>query len=219
MQKFLQYATIVGLLCLFGSRGVSAQNNTQNLIQCQDANSLMNLTTNFTGSWYESSRSPASALGCVALDLVSNATGLYLNLTMPTSANALNINQTLTYSLDFQAPNVTGQTSPMAGYSFSSSLGNVTVKVLSTDNTNYAIICGYTSNANSSFGAILTRQRPVSSATLTSYAVSVNSTYADFSNMTDLTQSSVCYESSAASHASALSFVFAIIYALFKFVN
>lgn len=220
MYKFLQYAAIVSLLCLFGSNGVEAQT----LTQCQNANSLTNLSSTFEGQWYEAIRSPASELSCVGLDIFSNTTGIYLNLTTPQTTAALNLNQTATYLLTpvngSDSGSTVNVTSPAGGYTYvTSSSVNVTIKVLQANSSSYAVLCGYSSNSNSSFGLVITRQRSVANATLSSYVAQVNSTYAGFDNLTTVDQGLACYQSSAATHASALSLVFAVLYAVTKFMN
>nr|XP_014092461.1 uncharacterized protein LOC106619024 [Bactrocera oleae] len=220
MYKLMQCAAIVSLLYLFGSNGVAAQN----LTQCQTANSLTNLTSAFEGQWYEASRSPASAWSCVGLDINANASGIYLSLTTPQTTAALYLNQTSTYLLTpvngTNSSSLVNVTSPAGGYSYpTSSNGNVTIKILEADSSSYAVLCGYSSTSNSSFGLVITRQRSVTNATLTSYVEQINSTYAGFENLTNVDQGLACYESSAATHASALSLVFAVIYAVTKFIN
>ncbi|XP_050341775.1 uncharacterized protein LOC126767980 [Bactrocera neohumeralis] len=219
MYKFLQYAAIVSLICLFGSNGVEAQK-----LACQNASSLTNLDSTFEGQWYEAIRSPASEWSCVGLDIYSNTSGIYLNLTTPQTTAALNLNQTSTYLLKpvngTNSSSTVNVTSPADGYTYATSSSvNVTIKVLLANSSSYAVLCGYSSNSNSSFGLVMTRQRSVANATLTSYVGLVNSTYADFDNLTTVDQGTACYQSSAATHASALSLVFAVIYAVTKFIK
>ncbi|XP_054747202.1 uncharacterized protein LOC129253014 [Anastrepha obliqua] len=218
MHSFLQYALTVALLCLCSS-SVMAQNNTQ--ISCQNATSLTSLNSSFVGEWYEASRSPASNSSCVGLNIFTNTSGLYLNLTVSASNTLLYENTTVSYSLANSTVVSSNETSPAGGYVFVPTANvNVTIKVLMTDNTNYALVCGYYNNTGSTFGAILTRQRPVSNATLTSYVTMGNASYADFANMTAVVQNSTCYlASSAASHVSMLSLIVATIYAMLKLIN
>ncbi|XP_011183999.2 uncharacterized protein LOC105213129 [Zeugodacus cucurbitae] len=224
MYKFLQYAAIVSLFCLFGSNVVVAQNAPPSLTQCLNASSLTNLTSAFEGQWYEALRSPASQSSCVGLDIYSNATGIYLNLTTPEDSHALYLNQTSTYTLtpvgEANSSISANVTSPAGGYSYPTGNNvNVTIKILQTDSANYAVLCGISSKSNSSFGLVLTRQRVVTNASLASYVGQVNSTYAGFANLSTVNQGPVCYQNSAATHASALSLVFAVIYAAIKFTN
>ncbi|XP_036335611.1 uncharacterized protein LOC118745999 [Rhagoletis pomonella] len=226
MNKFLQYVVTVALLCLC-SGTVMAQNSS--LISCQNATSLTNLNSSFTGIWFEASRSPASAASCVGLNITTNGTAFSFSITSASNSSALYSNATSTYPLLNSTitpltTNLSAQSTfiapPGGFYYLPQANENVTVKVVMTDYTNVAFICGYSNTTNSSFGAILTRQRAVTSGILSTYAAMVNSNYTNFSNLTAVTQSAACYQrNSAASHASVLSLIFAVVYATLKFLN
>lgn len=150
----------------------------------------------FGGQWYEASRSPASQWSCVGLDIYTNASGIYLNLTTPEASNVLYLNHTSTYQLtpvgmsnSSNSSSSINVTSTAGGYTYpTSNNGNVTIKILEADSSSYAVLCGYSSTSNSSFGIVITRQRLVTNATLTSYVGQVNSTYAGFANLTNVNQ-------------------------------
>ena len=226
MSRLLCNLTIlVGVFCC-----AVAQASLGQPVSCPNAAAMPNVNlTRLNGTWFEVARNPNNNWNCVEVDLknttTNNVNTLWINVTMATNPNMLNMNISMNGSIVINADS---NSNPTAGYNVSYGSGsvikpNVTLKLLNTDYDNVAYVCGfYNASDNSTFfGAILTRQRVPPVATIQGYEMTAAATYSEFStNMTLINQSNKCYtQSSATTSVPALASIFTLLFAILKYFN
>ncbi|XP_037956494.1 uncharacterized protein LOC119686101 [Teleopsis dalmanni] len=213
---------VIALSVLSGSvTGQSTNPPATTPVNCSDATMMSNIDISaLYGTWYEVARQPSIGAACIEVDIGGSSQStdiVYVNTTYASNMNMLNQNKTVSQTFNKTLATANGS---ITLYSNISST-NYLFKVLSTDNTNYAFVCGYTSNNSSSIGVILTRTRYVNATYLGNLEAQAAINYSDFSatSMYTITQNEGCVVSGAATLVPFISLLTALVYSLMKFLN
>ncbi|KAH8359655.1 hypothetical protein KR093_008193 [Drosophila rubida] len=210
----------LGLLCCLLLGAASGQDAGAVPVACNVSSSMALDLAKFAGIWWEIVRQPVGSNFCTQINVtvLNQATDNVLIDT--TYSNTLLypwVNQTMNATLT-----VPNDTAAADGYNFTywnppSYTPYTVFKVLDTDYSNYAFICGYTNATDNStaFGVVIARNRTLSTAYLDSLESNSSALYQNFANgsMTLITQDQTCVGNGADP-----STAFAVFYAVFAFV-
>ncbi|XP_034485848.1 uncharacterized protein LOC117790496 [Drosophila innubila] len=206
-------------LGLFSGHSVNAQVASSPLA-CNVSSSIALDLDKFAGIWWEIARQPLGSMLCTEINVtVLNATqdNVIIDTTYSNTPDYPYVNQTINATLT-----VANGTAQPSGYNFTysnpaASMPYTVFKVLDTDYTSFAFICGYTNATDNSteFGMIIARNRTLSTVVLDSLESQSSAISSNFANgsMSLITQDETCTGNGADP-----STAFTVFYAVFAFV-
>ncbi|EDW59398.1 uncharacterized protein [Drosophila virilis] len=208
---------LLGVLC---GHTVQADDDGTTPVACNVSTSIALDLEKFSGIWWEIVRQPLGSMFCTQINFtVLNTTvdNVLIDTTYSNTYTYPWVNQTMNATLT-----VANATASPDGYNFT--YWNPPVytpytvfKVLATDYTDYAFICGYTNATDNStaFGMIIARNRTISTTLLDKLESQSSANYDNFLNgtMSLITQDGTC-EGNGADPSTA----FTVFYAVFAMV-
>ncbi|KAL7726032.1 hypothetical protein ACLKA6_008491 [Drosophila palustris] len=191
------FCVLLALGFLSGSKvNAQAANSTQ---ACNVSSSMALDLDKFAGIWWEIARQPVGLMFCTEINVTVLNTAqdnVLIDTTYSNTPVYPWVNQTMNATLT-----VANGTVAPSGYNFSYWNDPVNspytvFKVLDTDYTNFAFICGYTNATDNSteFAMIIARNRTLSTLYLDSLESESSAHYANFANgtMSLITQDYTC---------------------------
>lgn len=215
-----------GLLCVFLTLGFNSSQvraQTPNTpLACNVSSSIALDLDKFAGIWWEIARQPVGLMFCTEINVTVLSTttdtdNVLIDTTYSNTPLFPWVNQTMNATLS-----VANGTVAPTGYNFSytnppTQTPYTVFKILDTDYTTFAFICGYTNATDNSteFGMIIARNRSLSTAVLDSLESQSSALSTNFANgsMSLITQDETCTGNGADP-----STAFTVFYAIFAFV-
>ncbi|KAH8420869.1 hypothetical protein KR222_007464 [Zaprionus bogoriensis] len=212
------------LLGLLAGHTASAQDDSDGPLACVNSTGTSLDLEQFAGTWWEVARQPVGSYFCTQINVTVLSTAqdnVLINTTYSNTPTYPWVNQVMNATLTVTNGSTEGHNftywNPPVYTAYT------VYKVLATNYTDYAFICGYTnaSDTATSFGMIITRNRSISTAALDNLESLSSAKYANFLNgsMGLITQDETCLGNGADPSTAVTAFyaVFAlVIYQLTK---
>ncbi|EDV93565.1 uncharacterized protein LOC6563141 [Drosophila grimshawi] len=198
---------------------ISTTESVHDTMACNVSTSMALDLEKFSGIWWEITRQPVGSIFCTKINVTvldKSEDNVLIDTTYSNTIDYPYVNQTMNATLT-----VADKISSTEGYNFTywnppDYTPHTVFKVLDTDYSQYAVICGYTNATDNStaFGMIIARDRTLAPTVLDTIESESSALYDNFfdGTMTLTTQGSTCYSGADPSTTST------VLYAIFAIV-